>query len=387
MTILWIYDMPLIPEAGGTERITSLIAKGLTQLGHNCMGIMVFNREKGSITYNGIAISDLYAFLMEHKVDFIINQIAYDTWLLSSFLHKGGKRWQKEGGRIISCLHFDPRPTSDLYMYRVKQNKNCRDYINLIKSFILYPYYIQKNNRRRGATFNDIYDRSDAFVLLSASHIPYFKKVTRREEYAKLHIINNPLTFEDISNTSAIKFKEKIIMVCSRMDEYQKRISVALKVWQKIQLQIVRDGWHLIIVGDGPDLVNYKNYAEKHKLLNISFEGRQNPEPYYKRADILLMTSIGEGWGLTLTESLQRGVVPIVMNTCPVYQDIINSGYNGYLTKDNVNDFASKILLLTSDRCKLRSMQCHAINSADRFSLENTIKKWTLLINKINHGN
>lgn len=31
MTILWIYNMPLVPEAGGTERITSLVAKGLTR--------------------------------------------------------------------------------------------------------------------------------------------------------------------------------------------------------------------------------------------------------------------------------------------------------------------------------------------------------------------
>ena len=28
-TILWMYNMPLVPEAGGTERITSLIRNGL----------------------------------------------------------------------------------------------------------------------------------------------------------------------------------------------------------------------------------------------------------------------------------------------------------------------------------------------------------------------
>lgn len=27
MTLLWIYNLPLKPESGGTERITSLVAK------------------------------------------------------------------------------------------------------------------------------------------------------------------------------------------------------------------------------------------------------------------------------------------------------------------------------------------------------------------------
>lgn len=38
------------------------------------------------------------------------------------------------------------------------------------------------------------------------------------------------------------------------------------------------------------------------------------------------MTSSAEGWGLTLTESLQRGVVPVVMNSSPVFSEIIETG-------------------------------------------------------------
>ena len=39
-TILWIYSKPLKPEAGGTERITSLVQRGLTKAGYHCMDIL-----------------------------------------------------------------------------------------------------------------------------------------------------------------------------------------------------------------------------------------------------------------------------------------------------------------------------------------------------------
>ena len=73
--------------------------------------------------------------------------------------------------------------------------------------------------------------------------------------------------------------------------------------------------WNLKIVGAGEDYDYYKEYIEKHIIERISLEGQQSPEPYYEEAKIFLMTSKMEGWGLTLTESLQRGVVPIVFNT------------------------------------------------------------------------
>lgn len=91
MNVLWIYNLPLIPEAGGTERITSLVSRGLTLHGHQCLGILVFNERTGSITYDSEFITDLYSFLCKHQVDIVINQIAYDKWLLDVFLKKGGE--------------------------------------------------------------------------------------------------------------------------------------------------------------------------------------------------------------------------------------------------------------------------------------------------------
>ena len=100
---------------------------------------------------------------------------------------------------------------------------------------------------------------------------------------------------------------------------------------------------------------------------------------------MFLMTSTGiEGWGLTLTESLQRGVVPVVMNTCAVYSEIIENGVNGYLTPGrHIESFAAHLLSLMCSPQHLRLMQLNALRSASRFTLEKTMTKWDKIIDKI----
>lgn len=379
--------MPLRPEAGGTERITSLVAKGLSMHGHECMDILVFKQD-GGVTYHDEPVNDVYKFLKANNVDIVINQIAYSKWLLADFLTKGGDRWHKEGGKIISCLHFDPKPASDLYYFNCIQDKALREYFNLIKAFLLYPYYTKRQERHTGEVFNWVYEHSDWYITLSETHFPYFKKVTQRSDYSRLRAINNPLTFDDIADESILAEKKKVVLVCSRMDEYQKRISFVLKAWKKLQSYPESEGWILKILGTGPDLERYKQYVRRKNIENVIFEGQQSPEPYYREADIFLMTSIGiEGWGLTLTESLQRGVAPVVMNTCSVYSDIILDGYNGFLTHgSDLNDFVKHIRILLNDGRRLKSMQKNALESAQRFTLEKTMEKWKglFMIPKVN---
>ncbi|MDE5561018.1 MAG: glycosyltransferase [Bacteroidaceae bacterium] len=374
--------MPLIPEAGGTERITSLVAKGLSALGHKCMGMLVFSVNDDTMTYDGQNVTDLYAFLHKNQVDIVINQIAYAKWLLEDFLLRGGARWHSDGGKIISCLHFDSKPASVLYYFKSKQHKALRDYVTIAKLSVFAPYYLCKQEKATGEIYNWVYDKSDWYVTLSQSHFPYFKKVTRRQEYRKLIAINNPLTFNDISDKSILNEKRRVVLVCSRMDEYQKRISLILKAWEIIQNKPEASGWTLKILGTGYDIDRYICYSVSHGLHNVKFEGQRDPEPYYREADIFLMTSIGiEGWGLTLTESLQRGVVPVVMNTCSVYSDIITHGYNGYLSEgDNLKEFTNHVLSLMSDLPTLRTIQLNALESANRFTLARTMEKWKAVI-------
>lgn len=91
MNILFIYDSPLLPEAGGTERATSFVMTELTRRGHNCIGIIHWDQQNPDVHFlNGKKIGSLYEFLKENQIKVVVNQIAFHPRFLCQFLAHGG---------------------------------------------------------------------------------------------------------------------------------------------------------------------------------------------------------------------------------------------------------------------------------------------------------
>ena len=376
-TILWIYSKPLKPEAGGTERITSLVQRGLTKAGYHCMDILELDVIKRKAVYHAKEVKDIYGFLKEHNVDVVINQWGQLPDFLRYFLDNGGKRWHEEGGRIISCLHFHPAPPTLYHNFAVKWHKTCHDYYVMLKARLFAEYYAKQDQQRVGEAYRWVYDHSDAFVMLSESFRKYIVKAMGVEDDSKLVAINNPLSFEDTADESILQQKENVILVVSRMYEWHKRISICLKAWKELSAKASMQDWRMVIVGTGEDLPMYQQYVEQHKIKRVSFEGQQSPEPYYAKARIFLMTSEREGWGLTITEAMRRGVVPVALDTSSAFHDIITDGENGFLVKEGANNtFIKRIELLANEYGLWQTMAKNTLSSANRFSLEKIAKEW-----------
>ena len=376
-TILWIYSKPLNPEAGGTERITSLVQRGLTKAGYNCMDILVLDTSNNRNVYHDEEIKDIYGFLKGNNVDVVINQWGQLPGFLQYFLDNGGKQWHNEGGRIISCLHFHPAPPTLYHNFAVKWHKTCHDYYVMLKARLFAEYYARQDQQRVGEAYRWVYDHSDAFVMLSESFRKYIVKAMGVEDDSKLVAINNPLSFEDTADENILQQKDNVILVVSRMYEWHKRISICLKVWKELSVKASMQDWRMVVVGTGDDLPMYQQYVEQHDIRNVSFEGQQSPKRYYEKARIFLMTSEREGWGLTITEAMQHGVVPVAMDTTTAFHDIITDGQNGFLVKDGaMNDFIKRIELLVNDNELWQSIAKNALSSANRFCLEKIAKEW-----------
>lgn len=382
-TILWIYEKALNPEDGGTERISDLIMKGLTQRGYHCLGFLELHKNTSSIIYHQQQINNIYTFLKEANVDIVINQLGYNDWLLKRFYKEGGEKWKKEGGKVITCLHFDPKLpklTSKLIFHNFKQ-KSLNEKIEALKRYLLSPYYEKKEEKSIKTTYKYLYENSDLFVLLSKTHYKYFTTLLQLKNCPKLQAIPNPLTFPTISSPDILNKKKKQVLIVARMSEYHKNISFALKAWKQLNEQHNIPEWQLILVGEGPDKMEYQKYAEKHKLYNIIFKGQQNPEKFYEESSIFLMTSPAEGWGLTLTESLQRGVVPIVMDSSPVFSEIIDNGINGFLTKNkSLRDLSQALNKLIEDTELRQQMAKEALKKASKFTIDSVLDKWERII-------
>ena len=94
-----------------------------------------------------------------------------------------------------------------------------------------------------------------------------------------------------------------------------------------------------------------------------------------------MMTSSSEGWGLTLTEAQQYGVVPIAFDSYASLHDIIQDGENGFIIpNNNISEYIEKLKLLIINQDIRKEMASKCIESSKRFSQKNIIQEWIKLL-------
>ena len=87
-----------------------------------------------------------------------------------------------------------------------------------------------------------------------------------------------------------------------------------------------------IIVGDGPLKKNLERFVKKHNLKNIYFTGfiqKNNLYKYYSMADVLVVPSKEEVWGLVVNEGLASGNYIIASDQVGSVYDVIKDNRFG----------------------------------------------------------
>ncbi len=122
----------------------------------------------------------------------------------------------------------------------------------------------------------------------------------------------------------------------------------------------------LLIVGDGPDLEEYKKLAKKCKIENnVIFTGRVpwNEIPiYYNVSDIFVTASHTETQGLTVIEAMASSL-PVVALNDESFRNVVIDSLTGYLF-DSKKEYVNRMLELVSSDEKRKKMGTQArINS------------------------
>ncbi len=146
---------------------------------------------------------------------------------------------------------------------------------------------------------------------------------------------------------------EKHILMASRLSP-EKNISLAINSMKEILEKYPKAG--LIVVGSGVEEERLKKLVEEFGLAkNVVFEGWQNDlTSYYKTADLFLLTSNYEGYGMAVVEALSAGC-PVVMTDVGCAGDVVQDGKNGLVVP--VDDGKA----LVGAVCKVLSGKAHSI--------------------------
>jgi len=103
----------------------------------------------------------------------------------------------------------------------------------------------------------------------------------------------------------------------------------------------------LVFVGEGKQKSELELYCDEHNIQNVIFSGfvnQKNISKYYTVANIFVLPSIEEHWGLVLNEAMCAKNAVIASDTVGAAVDLVRPGENGFIFPVGNVDILSKYL-------------------------------------------
>ena len=170
---------------------------------------------------------------------------------------------------------------------------------------------------------------------------------------------------------------EKVILHASNFRKV-KRIADVIYTFNKIQKEIPSK---LLLVGDGPERPAAEELSRSLGIFeNTRFVGKQQDmEDIYAIADLFLLPSEYESFGLSALEAMAAGSPVVATNTGGI-PEIVVDGVNGFLSEiGDVESMSRQAISLLSNPILLKQFGKAAKEQANKFDIENIVPQYEKL--------
>lgn len=210
------------------------------------------------------------------------------------------------------------------------------------------------------------------------------------------------------NNYSPLKLPNRFILNLGRMVP-KKNLKILIRAYNVLKLHYQNDiiGLFpsLVLVGSGDEFVGLQDLCHNLGLTfrnsnDCNFEDNlpcvyfygfrqidENPV-FFSRADVFVLPSLYEEWGLVVNESLASQTPVIVSNQAGCSYDLVSDGVNGYkFNPKDCNDLAQKIILVLNNIANSDTMRIDAYKSIKKWSCDLFGQNSKLIVNKISQKN
>jgi GalNAc-alpha-(1->4)-GalNAc-alpha-(1->3)-diNAcBac-PP-undecaprenol alpha-1,4-N-acetyl-D-galactosaminyltransferase len=206
-------------------------------------------------------------------------------------------------------------------------------------------------------------------------------------------VIPNAVRFEhdlaqDLANAPQAAVQKPpgfLLLAVGRLAE-QKGFDLLLDAFHRSGL--TQAGWHLAILGRGPELPKLERQAAALGITDaVTFPGFVSVGPWLRQADMFVMSSRYEGFPNALMEAMQMQRACISFDCPSGPRDLIENGRDGILVPpQDVAALGEALKRLAGDP-ELRSrIGAQAGKVAERFSHANVYSKWLSVIDAVATG-
>lgn len=136
--------------------------------------------------------------------------------------------------------------------------------------------------------------------------------------------------------------------------------------------------WRLDIVGEGPEEELYRSLISKYHLEErVKLHPFTNQiQDYYSNAQVYVLSSRWEGFGLVLVEAMAHGL-PVVSSDLPTSKEIMGD-FALYFKNGDIEELAQRLEDATHIDWQTKSKE--ALEIAKRFDVQKIIEQWKQLI-------
>jgi len=147
----------------------------------------------------------------------------------------------------------------------------------------------------------------------------------------------------DALRTSSHITEDDLVMLYVGRFSQEKSPLTILEAFSKIDPR----GKKLFLVGDGPQRQELERAIQKLNLRNVSlvgFKPREEVFQFYTMADVLLLPSLAETWGIVINEAMCFNLPIISSDKVGANLNLVQDGRNGFIFKSgDADDLAAKI--------------------------------------------
>jgi N-acetyl-alpha-D-glucosaminyl L-malate synthase BshA len=229
-------------------------------------------------------------------------------------------------------------------------------------------------------------NQSDAITAVSHNLCEETYKTFKIEKH--IHVIHNFVDVQRFKRKPIDAFKkviapggERVLLHASNFRKI-KRVQDVVKIFGNVLKEIPSK---LLFVGDGPERATAEELSRSLGIFDqIRFVGKQEQmEDILAIADLFLLTSEYESFGLAALEAMAAGV-PVISTNAGGLGEIMVDGKTGYM--NNVGDVATmskQAILILKDDNRLQQFKQAAAQHAHNFDIKNIIPLYEKLYDEV----
>jgi glycosyltransferase involved in cell wall biosynthesis len=129
------------------------------------------------------------------------------------------------------------------------------------------------------------------------------------------------------SSSSSSKETGKELLCVARFAE-EKNLSLLIDAFVKSVMP--EQGWRLTLVGGGPQEEELRFKAHSHPVTLLAWQPYNALPALYQHADVFVLPSIFEPWGLVVNEAMAAGLPVLLSHEVGCLPDLLQEGVNGW---------------------------------------------------------